>query len=76
MLQLLCIQEQKDWYYDQIRKLSDLWRKVIESDGLYFEELFNFRYMYFFFFFFLIKFCYSVVAKTFDSTKYVIKNTG
>jgi hypothetical protein len=28
----------KDWYHNQIRKLLDRWRKVIESDGLYFEE--------------------------------------
>jgi hypothetical protein len=26
------------WYRDQIRKLAERWRKVIENDGLYFEE--------------------------------------
>ena len=26
------------WYFDQIRMLADRWRKIIENDGLYFEE--------------------------------------
>jgi histone-lysine N-methyltransferase SETMAR len=26
------------WYRDQIRQLAERWRKVIENDGLYFEE--------------------------------------
>ncbi|CAF1399307.1 unnamed protein product [Rotaria magnacalcarata] len=26
------------WYRDQIRQLVERWRKVIENDGLYFEE--------------------------------------
>lgn len=26
------------WYFDQIRKLADRWHKVLENDGLYFEE--------------------------------------
>jgi [histone H3]-lysine36 N-dimethyltransferase SETMAR len=30
--------KQKNWYYDQIRMLADRWRKIIEADGLYFEE--------------------------------------
>ena len=28
----------KEWYFDQIRKLADRWQKVVENDGLYFEE--------------------------------------
>ena len=28
----------KEWYFDQIRKLADRWQKIIENDGLYFEE--------------------------------------
>jgi hypothetical protein len=27
-----------EWYFDQIRKLADRWQKVIDNDGLYFEE--------------------------------------
>ncbi|CAF1186520.1 unnamed protein product, partial [Rotaria magnacalcarata] len=26
------------WYRDQIQQLAERWRKVIENDGLYFEE--------------------------------------
>ena len=28
----------KEWYFDQIRKLADRWQKVVDNDGLYFEE--------------------------------------
>jgi transposase len=28
----------KEWYFDQIRNLADRWQKVVENDGLYFEE--------------------------------------
>jgi histone-lysine N-methyltransferase SETMAR len=28
----------KDWYFGQIRNLADRWQKVVENDGLYFEE--------------------------------------
>ena len=28
----------KKWYFDQIRNLADRWQKVVENDGLYFEE--------------------------------------
>ena len=28
----------KEWYFEQIRKLADRWQKVIDNDGLYFEE--------------------------------------
>jgi histone-lysine N-methyltransferase SETMAR len=28
----------KDWYFEQIRKLADRWTKIVENDGLYFEE--------------------------------------
>lgn len=28
----------KEWYLQQIRMLADRWRKIVESDGLYFEE--------------------------------------
>jgi Mn-dependent DtxR family transcriptional regulator len=27
-----------EWYFDHIRKLADRWQKVIDNDGLYFEE--------------------------------------
>jgi histone-lysine N-methyltransferase SETMAR len=26
------------WYFEQIRNLADRWQKVVENDGLYFEE--------------------------------------
>jgi histone-lysine N-methyltransferase SETMAR len=26
------------WYRDQIRQLAERWRKIIQNDGLYFEE--------------------------------------
>jgi histone-lysine N-methyltransferase SETMAR len=28
----------KEWYFDQIRNLADRWQKVVDNDGLYFEE--------------------------------------
>ncbi len=28
----------KEWYFDQIRKLADRWQKVVDNNGLYFEE--------------------------------------
>ena len=28
----------KKWYFDQIRKLADRWQKVVDNDGLYFEQ--------------------------------------
>jgi histone-lysine N-methyltransferase SETMAR len=28
----------KEWYFEQIRKLADRWQKVVDNDGLYFEE--------------------------------------
>ena len=28
----------KEWYYHQIEQLADRWRRVIEVDGVYFEE--------------------------------------
>ena len=27
-----------EWYFDQIRELANCWQKVLENDGLYFEE--------------------------------------
>ena len=27
-----------EWYFNQIRKLADRWQKIVENDGLYFEE--------------------------------------
>ena len=30
--------KEPQWYRDQIRQLAERWRKVIENDGLYFEE--------------------------------------
>ncbi|CAF2346816.1 unnamed protein product [Rotaria sp. Silwood2] len=30
--------KESHWYRDQIRQLAERWRKVIENDGLYFEE--------------------------------------
>jgi histone-lysine N-methyltransferase SETMAR len=28
----------KEWYFEQIRKLADRWQKIVDNDGLYFEE--------------------------------------
>ena len=30
--------KEPEWYFEQIRKLADRWQKVVENDGLYFEE--------------------------------------
>ena len=30
--------KEPEWYRDQIRQLADRWQKVIDKDGLYFEE--------------------------------------
>jgi histone-lysine N-methyltransferase SETMAR len=27
-----------DWYFEQIRKLAERWQKIVDGDGLYFEE--------------------------------------
>lgn len=27
-----------EWYFHQIRKIADRWQKILENDGLYFEE--------------------------------------
>ena len=27
-----------EWYFEQIQKLADRWQKILENDGLYFEE--------------------------------------
>jgi histone-lysine N-methyltransferase SETMAR len=27
-----------EWYFEQIRKLAERWQKVVDNDGLYFEE--------------------------------------
>ena len=28
----------KEWYFNQIRMLTERWQKVVDNDGLYFEE--------------------------------------
>ena len=30
--------KEPEWYFERIRKLADRWQKVVDNDGLYFEE--------------------------------------